>query len=271
MFGRLVCWLSVGVVFTGGTAFAESRRPQTIEGKFVHVQTDLELSSAKVLCGQLDAVAEQLAAEYEKPLREPISVLVVENLTNWPAGSIPDDARKQIAAKAGTTITERLTDDEKVVSVRSTVYSCADGRTPQHELVHAYCWQTFGRVGPDWFAEGLAELFANRRPDKTGVQAPGYVIEYLKNDKAPPSPAAIVADQLGDRELWQKYAHRWALCYLLSQHPDYAATFRQFSRELLGGKQPDFTRAFADDHALQVREYLQFLRDMAPGYEFPSD
>jgi hypothetical protein len=261
---------AIGVVFCSCPPFAEAARPAVHQSQSIHLETDLDPTVAQPLSGQLEKLAEQLAAELGQPVRAPIAVVVVANLANWPANTIPDDARKQIKAKAGTTITERLTEDGKLVSIRSTVYACADGRTPQHELVHAYCWQAFGRVGPDWFAEGLAELFANQNNGGTGLQAPRYIVEYLRKDPAPPTPEEIVTDQLGDRKLWQKYAHRWALCYLLSHHPDYSDQFQPFARDLLHGKDVKFTHAFASERDQLRDDYRQFLPQIAPGYEIPQ-
>jgi hypothetical protein len=256
----LLC-LAAGIALLGRPSLAAEAKPANYHSPSIFLQTDLEPEVAKQLCEQLEKTAEQLAAEFGKPTREPITVLVIKHLARWPADAIPDDARKQIEARAGATITERLTEDGKLVSIRSTVYSCADGRTPQHELTHAYCWQAFGRVGPDWFAEGTAERFANRSAGPTGVQAPRYILEYLRTDPSPPTPEAIVADQLGDRKLWQKYAHRWALCYLLSHDPDYSVKFREYGRALLNGKDVDFLSTLNGELEGLNSAYQQFLRN----------
>ena len=37
-------------------------------------------------------------------------------------------------------------------------------------MIHAYCFQTFGTAGPDWYREGMAELLAmNATPRKGAV------------------------------------------------------------------------------------------------------
>lgn len=263
--------LVAGGVSLPHPAKAENFRPVEIKNSAVRLQTDLPAKEAAEVAESLRKIAGELATQLGKGLPEPVSIVVVADLQKWPEDSLPTEARAQIARKAGTTLTDRLTEDGKLVSVQSTVYAFADGRTPQHEFVHAFCWQTFGRVGPDWFAEGIAEVVANRQSHRRGVQAPGHVLKYLANEKSPPTVQQIVEDQLGDRALWQKYAHRWALCYLLSHHPRYATRFSIFSQELLAGKEPDMASIFdREDDALD-ENYRQFLMKIAPGYEFPSD
>ena len=256
------------IVFSVGLAFAAGSPLTTVETTSVILQTDLSPLEAKQLASRLGDVSGQLEEYWGRPLVGRVQIRVVGDLGNWPEKAIPAEARQQITAKAGTTITERETLDGRVQSIRSTVYAIADGRTPQHEFVHAFCWQTFGRVGPDWFAEGMAEVFANRRPDAKGVQAPAWMIKYLRDETSPPTPGQIVRDDLGQRKLWQKYAHRWALCYLLTHHPRYADNFQKFGKRLLREDDTDFFRNFADAGEPLARDFRRFLREVAAGYEF---
>ena len=38
------------------------------------------------------------------------------------------------------------------------MYACEDHAIVQHEAFHAFCAQTFGGLGPVWYAEGMAEM-----------------------------------------------------------------------------------------------------------------
>jgi hypothetical protein len=42
------------------------------------------------------------------------------------------------------------------------IYATTLSGIVEHEVVHAYCFQAFGRGGPDWYREGMAELFAQQ-------------------------------------------------------------------------------------------------------------
>ena len=97
------------------------------------------------------------------------------------------------------------------------VYAVADRGTPQHEAVHAYCAQTFGRTGPTWYAEGMAEMGQYWKDKDASVNCHEVVVEYLKSEE-PKELTEITAagQQTGDS--WQNYAWRWALCHLLANN-----------------------------------------------------
>ena len=50
----------------------------------------------------------------------------------------------------------------------------------EHEIVHAYCGQTFGTTGPLWYQEGMAQLFAFGMPRQQGVNCPEATLTQLK-------------------------------------------------------------------------------------------
>ena len=53
---------------------------------------------------------------------------------------------------------------------------------PLHESVHGYCCQAFGRTGPQWYAEGAAEMGNYWVDGERGVNAYPWVIKYLRGE-----------------------------------------------------------------------------------------
>ena len=76
----------------------------------------------------------------------------------------------------------------------------------QHEAVHAYCHQTFGRIGPVWYSEGMAEMGHYWKEGDSAVHAEPREIEFLHDN--PPkslaetlSPAQVTGDSLAELRL----------------------------------------------------------------------
>lgn len=206
------------------------------------VRTDLPQAKADAALTQLEQLADQLEAYWGKPTKGPIEVRLVGKLDRWLADELPADAVEQLQQNAGTTLTERASDEDgNVILVKSIVYATADPRSYLHEAVHAYCWQTFGRCGPDWYAEGMAELWAFRM---TGVS--DKFATFLR-DNPHATVANLVSDKLATKTRWQTYAYRWALCQLLAEDERYAKRFQTFGRKLLAGEKVDLLVDFADE------------------------
>jgi hypothetical protein len=270
LFGPLLGLVALRVSFVS-PCFAEDTRIHEITSPAILLRTDLRSDQATELHRRLDELRSHLVDYWNQPLAGQIVCFVVVDLNNWRDAALPAEAREKLRSKAGTTLTERITLNGKIQSVQSTVYAVADGRTPLHEFVHAFCWQTFNRVGPDWFAEGMAEISAYWHAGDKSVHCPNWVVKYLQQDSNPPTPSQIITNDLGKRTTWQVYAHRWALCYLLIHHPRYADRFREFGRALLRGKDVDFARDFGDVEQPLAADYRQLLRDVREGYEIPQE
>lgn len=235
------------------------------------LNTDVVETAAEEQLKELNRLSERLEDYWGKKSHQKIACWWVADLKAWPADQIPSEAREKIKQRSAVTLTERAKLDDQVVSITSKVYSSAKAANLHHEVVHAFCWQTFGRCGPNWFAEGMAEVLAHEQDKAAGVQYFPWAIDYLRKDASSPTPSDIVSETESDRSLWQVYAHRWALCYLLKNHPRYATQFRDFSRQLLRGDEADFQRDFADVRKPLSRDYRQFLRDVGTGYQFPAN
>ena len=84
--------------------------------------------------------------------------------------------KKQIRSGLGLTVGEGIGNQTK-----SVVYACDDHAIAQHEAVHAFCAETFGGLGPVWYAEGMAEMGQYWRPTMKGVNIDPIVVSYLRN------------------------------------------------------------------------------------------
>jgi hypothetical protein len=194
-----------------------------------------------------------------------IEMFVVKDLSKWPGGAIPDEGLASIRGGAGITVTRRLQSGDGFLA-KAIVYAIADRGTPQHEVVHAYCGQAFGRTGPLWYSEGMAEMGQYWRVNDLSVNANPSVIRYLRNSE-PKSLREIVYAQEITGDSWQNYAWRWALCHLLATNTNYHTRFHVLGLALLTN-QPDasFEQAFGAMAQEISFEYRQFLRNVEMGY-----
>ena len=271
---RLLLFLFCVVILISTPLFATSPAPKpanprvTVESDRFILNADLPAERANEILAELDREAERLAKYWDKRLEGKIVCNVVVDFSAWPKEMIPEEARKKLEQKSAVTLTERVSLDDKVVSIKSTVYSTDNVRNLYHEVVHAYCWQTFGRCGPDWYSEGMAEVFAWEQNRSVGVSYFASAIKYLRDGKSPPSPSEVMSDKGSGRQLWQTYANRWALCYVLKNGARYAERFQSFGRKVLRGEDVDFGKMFADVEGPLAQDYRQFLQEVGPGYKF---
>ncbi len=248
--------------------------PADYRSTHVVLHTDLPAREARELLARLESILGLIAKYWGQPLEGEIECYVVRDLSVWPAGAISDIGRAKIRASSGITTTQTVNRGRQFVAGKSTVYSIADGGTPQHEIVHAYCGQTFGRTGPLWYSEGMAELGQFWQEDNTGVRCKPHMIDYL-NRQATKTVAQIVAEDAADGhstgpvrtgDSWQAYACRWALCHLLVNNPNYAGRFRTLGLAYLHGSQPRFDEVFGVMSRELEFEYRLFIKQVDQGY-----
>jgi hypothetical protein len=190
-------------------------------------------------------------------------------LDTWPADALEPTGRESIASRAGITMTTGTVNRQsgQLLAAKSRVYAIADRGVPQHEAVHAYCHQTFGRAGPTWYSEGMAEMGHCWRDGESRVHCLPHVVKYLRSvDPKPLSAIVDNRDQTGDS--WQNYAWRWALCHLLANNPNYYDRFRPLGLGILTD-QPDatFAKVYGSMSQEIAFEYLFFLEHFDLGYE----
>ena len=195
---------------------------------------------------------------------------VVKQQANWPPNSIHPDALASIEADAGITLSVTQTRStgtgpRQVVAAKSVVWAVADRGTPQHEAVHAYCHQTFGRTGPTWYSEGMAELGQYWKAKEDGVNIHEGVLKYLKSQE-PKELTEIVAPGQRTGDSWQNYSWRWALCHLLAANPNYKDRFKPLGLALLNDQQTSFEEVYGSMAKEINFEYSFFLKHLDQGF-----
>ncbi|MGE0608041.1 MAG: hypothetical protein AB7O62_13185 [Pirellulales bacterium] len=226
------------------------------------LHTDMSAEEAKELLTRLETMIKLISAYFGQRLPHPIECYVAKDLKNWPPGSMPSEqGRAQIAAGAGVTIT---LSNGRVA--KSTVYSVADGGTPQHEAVHAYCGQSFGSTGPVWYAEGMAEMGQYWKQGDPSVNCHPVVVEYLRKS-APKSMNEIVNSDERTGDSWENYSWRWALCHLLANNKNYSDRFLPLGQAMMLKKPgASFNQTYGAMASEISFEYLFFLKHFDIGY-----
>jgi hypothetical protein len=238
------------------------------------LHTDMPAADARKLLDRLEVILGLISKYWGEPPQGEIECYVVRDLAMWPVDAISEIGRAKIKQASGITTTETVSQGKRFLAGKSIVYAAADTGTAEHEIVHAYCGQTFGRTGPLWYSEGMAEMGQFWQPHDKGVHVKPHIINYLRSESSA-SVREVVADNAADGQTkgaarsgdsWQAYANRWALCHLLANNPNYAARFRSMGLGFLSGAKVRFREAFgAQIDELQF-EYGQFLSQIEQGY-----
>jgi hypothetical protein len=270
----IVCLCSLATVAQAQAPRDAVANPAEFRSTHFLLHTDLPAPDARKLLDRLEVILGLISKYWGQPPRGEIECYVVRDLAVWPADAISEIGRAKIKQASGITTTETVSQGKRFLAGKSIVYAAADTGTPEHEIVHAYCGQTFGRTGPLWYSEGMAELGQFWQPNGKGVLVKRHIIEYLRS-QAPELVREIVADNAADGhskgaartgDSWQAYAARWALCHLLVNNPNYSARFRSLGLGFLGGAKVRFRDAFgAQSDELQF-EYRLFVENIEQGY-----
>lgn len=254
---NLLLLLPIGSVFAQG--------PQQYKSKNFDLRTDLPKEDAEELLEKLETMIGIISKYWAVRNRKQIECFVVADLKNWPANSIDQRAIPSIRSGAGITLADFRRRGSRT-SIRAVAYSAARTSVVQHEAVHAYSYYAFGHCGPQWYAEGMAEMGAHWKEGATEVTAPRYVTEYLRRSK-PRTVRDITAGETGKVGSWQNYAWRWALCHLLANNTNYATKFRPLGLTMLAKKRGSFSATYGKQLKEMEFEYGFFLKHMEPGFD----
>ncbi|HBL44625.1 MAG TPA: hypothetical protein DDZ90_14655 [Planctomycetaceae bacterium] len=268
--------VSVGSLQAQGNRRAVNQRPASLpapadyRSKNFLIHTDLPAEEARDLLERLEKMLVIISTYWASPNRSIIECYVVKDLANWPAGSLHPAGMQSVQGGGGVTMSRTTYRGGQIVAAKSIVYATANGGTPQHEAVHAYCAQNFGRTGPVWYSEGMAEMGNNwkgvpRKGQPLAVTCEQYVIDYIKRSE-PKSLNEIVNSSETTGDSWQNYCWRWALCHLLATNPNYSERFRPLGLGLLMNKPVSFNQTYgAMDREISF-EYLFFLKHFDQGF-----
>ena len=269
-------------VLVGGAAAASPRtakRVRAADASVVQdyssphflVHTDLPAKEARELLHELEMELKLIAGYWGRPPSGLLECYVASDFSTWPrevVSQMEPDGVAKIREGAGVCVGRVMSSGNRFLA-KCRVYAVArdsqGGQVPLHEAVHGYCQQTFGRTGPRWYAEGMAELGHYWINNKKGVNAPDVVIRYLREAKRRRIEDLIVTNKTTGGT-WQDYAWWWFLCHLLENNPNYTKDFRLLGIELLNGKNTGFEQVFGPRIEELTFEYELFLKHLQPGY-----
>lgn len=238
--------------------------PRDVRSRNFLLHTDLNDKDAEELLERLENMLRLISKYWAQPNRKTIECFVVKDLKNWPPNSIAPVGLASIQGKAGVTATT-VRSLGRQFDAKAVVYAYANRGTPMHEAVHAYCGQTFGRTGPLWYSEGMAEMGNYWNEGDASVNCGQYVVQYI-HSSPPKTLNAIVNSKEVTGDSWQNYAWRWALCHLLANNPNYRDRFRPLGLAMLTGQRASFNSAYGSMAEEISFEYLFFLKHFDIGY-----
>ncbi len=235
-------------------------KPADYRSKNFLLHTDLSAQQAQELLGKLETMLSLISKYWARPNRKTIEVYAVEDLKNWPRGSLDPIGAQSVAGGGGVTISRTLKVGNSL-HAQAVSYAVAKGGTPLHESVHAYCSQTFGTTGPVWYSEGMAEMGNYWREDDSSVNCEPQVVHYLRNTEIK-SLNEIVNGRSQTGDSWQNYSWRWALCHLLANNENYRDRFRPLGLGLLTGQNVSFEQVYgsmAQEISFEYRFFIDHL------------
>jgi hypothetical protein len=243
---------------------AEACVVRDVRSRHFLVHTDISSREGCDFVERLEALLGHLSTYWNQPVRGVLECYVIRNLDKFPMATIASAGSHGVRTAGGITLMDMGKEGKRQVA-KSVVYASARLEVVQHELVHAYCYQTFSRIGPVWYSEGMAEIGHFWKGKDTAVHADSREIEFLRNNPPqslaePLSPGQVTGDG------WRNYASRWSLCHFLDSNPNYSQQFRQLGRGLLAGKDVSFEQTYAATTQQLFFEYLFFLEHISQGY-----
>ena len=259
-----IAWPHCAVGQDGRDRNPDARRPQDYRSRNFLIHTDLPNDDAEALLQKMETMLKIISRYWGAPNRKAIECYVVDNVDYWPDGSLPPAVRNTVRL-GGITIAQGSRRGNQF-NMNAIVYASNSYGTPQHEAVHAYCYQTFGVTGPTWYAEGMAELGNYWVEDNATVTAPDYVIQYLK--RSPRKSLEEITDnrqRTGDG--WQNYTWRWALCHFLVNNSNYYDRFRPMGVGFLTGRPSTFARSYASKMEELEFEFRFFVDHLERGFD----
>ena len=273
-------------------------QPAVYETQSLVVHTDLPAAETKLMMRRLDAMIDRIAKYWKRPLRGQIQCYIVRDLDAWSSADFPHPRVKTVLRHiGGITISYSKAND-----FQATVYATCKPGVIEHEVVHAYCGQTFGRYGPDWYKEGMASVACHLTSKGTGLRCSPVVMDGIR--KNPPLSVREITDAgkftLPLQKLWKRlsdleiasderfvspspeiwgasqdelmqrvansYRWSWALCYFLVNNDNYSGHFRTLGHHYMTGKDTRFEDFFRPVYRQLVFEFDLFVKNLNQGY-----
>ncbi len=263
------------------------------------LHTDVAEPQARATLVAMNAALDFAISQWKRPLRGQLECYLAEDVAKWPTNALPHPlARIWIGKIGGATISEAVHASGNQ-QLQATIYASTGTGVPEHEVVHAYCCQSFGAMGPDWYKEGMATVACYAVGYQPGVRCPTDFVSILRKRPATSlhdivqagpfteSTAASLNLMVTERvhpkrpvllegstpvtaaaldEMRQSYAQSWALCYFLLKNPNYASRFRRLGEHFLVQQRDSFNPLFGPVGNQLAFEFDQFLQHIDVGY-----
>ncbi len=265
----------------------------------LQLRTDLPVADADALFARLKRTLKFATRYWGRDPRGRIRCFVVDDLDNWTDAQLPHRlARVIIHGVGGATIPQSFHEGGRT-RTELTVYAASRPGVAEHELIHAYCAQTFGSGGPEWYKEGMAEVASCGSTRSTGMRCSPAQSAALRKARrtsvgevlsvgstgARLSDAltAMMADpvhagrhvaltawtQLDTDNVAQardEYLRSWALCYMLLHNPNYSKRFRSIGPLMVTKRHQAFEDLFRPVEAKIAFEYRFLLEHFVDGF-----
>ena len=278
-----------------------SQRRPVLEhkSKHLHVRTDLAAADAEALYARLNQTLRFASRYWGRDPRGQIECYVVDDLSNWVDSELPHRlARVIVSGVGGATVPKAVGTGSRTRNV-PTVFASSQPGVAEHEIVHAYCTQTFGSTGPEWYREGMAEMVVRRCTRESGMQCSreqfatlrvghrttvGQVLSVGATGRQISAALKLLMDDPAHRgrhvstAAWtqhdvdnvgrarDEYLHSWAFCYMLLHNSNYSKRFRVLGNRLVTKQPGKFDEHFASVRNEIAFEYRFLLERVGDGY-----
>lgn len=154
-----------------------------------------------------------------------------------------------------------------------------------HEMIHSFSTTTLGNAGPNWFAEGLAELLGMHRQNESPIQ-----LGWMPTDKKEVPFCGRIreihdAAARGEARSFEEALHpsqadygsnaiyywSWALAWFLENNPDthdaFHAMIPLLEKEMTYDEFTEtFLKSLGDKRSKIEKQWLMFVADLEYGY-----
>ncbi len=263
------------------------------------IHTDLAADDAERLLQQLETKLERLEEYWGRPCRGVLECFIVHDIDRWNETIIPPVARTIIIDIGGVTAGRSRRVGNRSIH-RAVVYCSSRQLVVEHEIVHAYCLQTFGGGGPLWYKEGIAEVFSRLSPNGNAVKCDPEVSDHLRTAPHKPVREIVQSGRFNedlsnsltrmlnsDRDsrvrkptarqrsnevaaymddLKEAYYYSWSLCHLLYSNPNYSQQFRALGKNYVNRSSRSFSDVFGPLEQQIDFEYRFMLQRICSGF-----
>ena len=297
----LLPWLGRSAV--QAAAWNGSEEPvKKFSSNHLDIFTDLDSREARRLAARLESTLRRIARYWGRSLTGRIECHIVDDVSSWSQADLPDPLTRILLQHLGGVTVPRTTNHHGRTELKGVIYAKSKQGIAEHEVVHAYCCQTFGGYGPDWYKEGMADVACHQNQSERAVGCPIDTIRFLrsgtpksldqivsagpftdplagaiariakfsnKNESRLLAPMPTVWGAAEDDMLHhvkRSYSWSWALCHFLVNNRNYSDQFRHLGQGYLNGFDVDFDKSFSAVSQELTFEFEHFILNLNQGY-----